>query len=176
MQVVQSLPESEKSKTDGTFESLKVDLLPVEVGGSWLFHVRQYLRISILDHAAVGVEATAVEPTNALVPVGCTSLVGADPLHRLGPGQPLGTELEEFVPLCPDALAGEHTGLMSPLVTSDSNEAKLMGHQRDVALDLEQSKEGGLLLIGVEARSPARSRQTRQMDPSITNVGAHSDM
>jgi hypothetical protein len=130
MQVVQSLslPESEKSRTDGTFESVKVNLLPVEVGGSWLFHVRQYLRISILDHPTVGVKATAVELTNILVPIGGTSLIGADPLHRLGSGQPLGTELKEFVPLRLDALAGGYTGLMNPLVTSDSNKAKLTRH------------------------------------------------
>ena len=148
----------------------------MEVGGSWLIHTRQYLRNSILDHATIGIDATAVELTNALISVRRASLIGADLFHRLGSGQPLGTELKEFVPLRPDALAGEHASLMSPLVTSDSNETELTGHQRDVALDFEQSNKRGLLLIGVEARSPAWSRQTRQTNPSVTNVGAHSDM
>jgi len=125
---MQPLPESEKSRTDGTFKSVKVDLLPVEVGGSWLIHVRQYLRNSILDHATIGIDATAVELTNALIPVGRASLIGADSLHCLGSAQPLGTQFEEFIPLRPDTLASEYTSLMSPLVTSDSNEAQLTGN------------------------------------------------
>jgi len=130
IQIVQSLPlpESEKSRTDGTFESVKVNFIPVEVGGSWLFHVRQYPRISILDHATIGIDATAVELTNALVPVGRASLISDNSLHRLDSAQPFGTQLEKFIPLRLDALTSEHTGMMSPLVTSDSNEAQLTSH------------------------------------------------
>src|SRR5712672_965326 len=137
---------------------------------SRVLHVSQYLGWAVLYDPSIGVDTPTIKLADSLVPILGCPLVDTDLLGGFASAHTFAAQPQELLALIADVLAGEDPRLMCPLVAGHPHIAEFSSHRRDVAPNVKQPEELGLLLGRVGPGPLASGGHPSLTPPAVSSI------